>query len=185
MMNDFLKIELSSKNEFRTVASFELNGLSFTNVDVKIDTGCPRTSFPVLKLGISDEDAYRMKEKDCSDESVQKRISFGVNDSKLKREEDKKKFKARRFMELNSISFKHTALNFALGGVSIGNFPVSVSYDRTGNILIGMDILKNLEIHIGESSEGKTFLLASPLKHHSETYLAELEKLFIFHSYNV
>ena len=46
MMNDFLKIELSSKNEFRTVASFELNGLSFTNVDVKIDTGCPRTSFP-------------------------------------------------------------------------------------------------------------------------------------------
>ena len=105
--NDFLIIKLNQKNEFRTVASFELNGLCFSAVDVKIDTGCPHTSFPILKLGISEESAYRLKEKDCRNESIQKTISFGVNDTKVKRDEDKRKFRNKRFMELNSISFKH------------------------------------------------------------------------------
>lgn len=178
MTNDFCKIVLSAKNEFRTTADFELNGLTFHAVDVKIDTGCPHTSFPALKLGISDEVAYRMKEKDCADNAVQKTISFGVNDSKQKRDEDKKKFKSRRFMELNSISFRHKAQNFTLGGLLLGDFDISVSYDRTGNILIGMDILKNLDIHIGTNAEGRTVLLATKHKTETEEFRAELAKLF-------
>ena len=47
MNNDFLTLKLNYKNEFRTTASFELNGLKFSAVDVKIDTGCPHTSFPM------------------------------------------------------------------------------------------------------------------------------------------
>ncbi len=178
MTSSFCKIVLSAKNEFRTTADFELNGLTFHTVDVKIDTGCPHTSFPVLKLGISDEVAYRMKEKDCADDSVQKTISFGVNDSKQKRDEDKKKFKSHRFMELNSISFRHTAQGFTLGGLLLGDFVVSVSYDRTGNILIGMDILKNLNIHIGTNAEGKTVLLAIKQQEETEEFRMELAKLF-------
>lgn len=152
----FLKIILNKKNEFRTCASFILNGINFSNVDVKIDTGCPKTSFPMLKLGISEENAYKMKEKDCNDDSVQKRISFGVNDSRVKVEEDKRKFKAKRFMDLNSISFRHTTKNLFLDNFFLGDLDISVSYDRTGNILIGMDILKILEIHIGTNSNGET-----------------------------
>ena len=117
----FLKILLNNKNEFRTAASFELNGMKFSNVDVKIDTGCPKTSFPMLKLGISEENAYKMKEKDCNDDSIPKRISFGVNDSRIKVEEDKRKFKSKRFMDLNSISFKHKADNFYLGNLLLGS----------------------------------------------------------------
>ena len=107
--NNYIKIILNSKNEFRTDASFEINGLSFSNVNVKIDTGCPRTSFPMQKLGISDAEAYRMKLKDSNDASIMKSISFGVNDSKSKKDEDKKKFRSKRYMELNSISFRHIA----------------------------------------------------------------------------
>ena len=65
MTNDiFLLVKLNQKNKFRTTASFEINGMKFSAVDVKIDTGCPHTSFPMLKLGLSEEAAYRLKEKD-------------------------------------------------------------------------------------------------------------------------
>ena len=175
MNNEFLEIKLNSKNEFRTTASFELNGMYFSAVNVKIDTGCPHTSFPVLKLGISEETAYKLKQKDCFDNSIAKTISFGVNDSKAKRDDDKKKFKSKRFMELNSISFKHTANSFSLGNLMLGNFPISVSYDRTGNILIGMDILRNLNIFIGTNTIGETILLAC--KNETQTFVAELSKL--------
>ncbi len=151
--NDFLIIKLNQKNEFRTNASFEINEMKFSAVDVKIDTGCPHTSFPMLKLGLSEETAYKLKEQDCQNENVAKTISFGVNDTKTKRDEDKRKFKSKRYMELNSISFKHTAKNFSLGVLPLGDFPISVSYDRTGNTLIGMDILKKLEIFIGKNQK--------------------------------
>ena len=176
MMNEeFLIIKLNQKNEFRTTASFELNGLQFSAVDVKIDTGCPHTSFPMLKLGISEEAAYKLKEKDCQNESVQKTISFGVNDTKVKRDEDKRKFKNKRFMDLNSISFKHIAKEFSLDTLSLGSFPISVSYDRTGNTLIGMDILKNLEIYIGKNKTGETVLIAC--KQETKGFVAALSDL--------
>lgn len=45
MTNDiFLMIKLNQKNEFRTTASFEINGMKFSAIDVKINTGCPHTS---------------------------------------------------------------------------------------------------------------------------------------------
>jgi len=149
--------------------------MQFSNVNVKIDTGCPKTSFPILKLGISEENAYEMKKKDCNNDLIAKRISFGVNDSRIKIEEDKRKFKSKRFMELNSISFKHNAINFSLENLFLGNFQISVSYDRTGNILIGMDILRTLEIYIGTTITNETVLLAC--KDNSELFLQEVAKL--------
>ena len=55
--------------------------LDANDVIVKIDTGCPYTSFPIKNLGISDEKAFAYKQKDSNDSSVRKSISFGVNDS--------------------------------------------------------------------------------------------------------
>lgn len=177
MMNkDFLIIKLNSKNEFRTTASFELNEMKFSAVDVKIDTGCPHTSFPMLKLGLSEEAAYKLKEKDCNDDAVLKTISFGVNDTKVKRDEDKRKFKSKRFMELNSISFKHKAKDFSLGSLKLGDYSISVSYDRTGNTLIGMDVLKNLEIFIGKNNLGETVLIAC--QQETKAFIAALSELY-------
>lgn len=52
MKNNYIELVLTAKNEFRAEASFRINGMDFSKVNVKIDTGCPRTSFPMLKLGI-------------------------------------------------------------------------------------------------------------------------------------
>ena len=176
--NDYIKIILNSKNEFRTDAAFSICGMDFTKVSIKIDTGCPRTSIPVLKLGVSEQEAYNLKVKDSSDGSISKSISFGVNDSKEKKKEDKKRFRAKRYMELNSISFMHKASGLSIGGVDMGDYDVKVSYDRVGNILIGMDILKELDIHLGTTSNGQTVLLACPRNHISAGYKSELNRLF-------
>lgn len=151
---------------------------AFANVNVKIDTGCPHTSFPMQKLGISDAEAYRMKLKDSNDASIMKSISFGVNDSKTKKDEDKKKFRSKRYMELNSISFRHIATGLSICDMDIGDFEVSVSYDRVGNILIGMDILKTLEVHMGTISTGETVLLACPRNNITNDYRQELNSMF-------
>ena len=178
MKNDFIRVVLNSRNELRAEASLSINGLTFINVDVKIDTGCPKTSFPLLRMGVLDKDAYSMKLKDCSDPSVAKSISFGVNDSNQKKEEDKRKFKAHRYMDLYSISFRHIAKDLSIDGVLLGDYDVSVSYDRVGNILIGMDILQTLEIHMGRIGTGEIVMLACPKNNITQGYRDELNNLF-------
>ncbi|MBR6223261.1 MAG: hypothetical protein IKQ71_07470 [Lachnospiraceae bacterium] len=62
--------------------------------------------------------------------------------------------------------------------VEIGNIEGSVSYDRIGNILIGMDILKKLETHIGTTATGDTVLLACPKDKVTYDYWDKLGNLY-------
>ena len=56
---------------------------------------------------------------------------------------------------------------------------VKVSYDRTGNILIGMDVLSQMDIHIGKSKVlGKTVFLACPYTAINREYLEALSQHF-------
>ncbi len=48
-----------------------------------------------------------MNQRDCVDNRIRKEISFGVNDSKEKRDADKEKFKAGKYMDLKSVTFQH------------------------------------------------------------------------------
>jgi hypothetical protein len=169
---------MNNRNEFRTTANLSFKGTDYSKVDVKIDTGCGYSSFPVLRLGITSTDAYNMKVSDSADCTIKKAISFGVNDSKIKREDDKKKFKNKLYMDLASITYKHHLLNLSLNDYEIGDCDVRISYDRTGNILIGMDILKMLDVHIGTISTGETVLLACKKNELTTEYRLELNRLF-------
>ena len=86
MKGKYLKIVMTDRNEFRTTADLSFRGTDYKKVDVKIDTGCGYSSFPVSRLGITPTEAYLLKVVDSTDDSVRKAISFGVNDSRLKRE---------------------------------------------------------------------------------------------------
>lgn len=187
MKNHYIKISLNENNEFRAKANIiipSINVLDVNDVIVKIDTGCPYTSFPIKNLGISDEKAFAYKQKDSNDSSVRKSISFGVNDSKEKRDNDKKLFKEQKFMQLTSVSFKHSDVKLKIMDVSIEIDSVMLSYDRTGNILIGMDIMKDWDIHISTITNpdleemGKTIFLACPRDSINAEYISELKRLF-------
>ena len=56
--NKFILLELNQRNEIRADVNLTIKSLEITeieNINVKIDTGCPYTSIPVRKLGISNE----------------------------------------------------------------------------------------------------------------------------------
>lgn len=182
MKNNYIFLELNQNNEFRADVNMIIKSMDITaieNINIKIDTGCPYTSIPVLKLGISSMKAQQMKQKDCADSTIRKEISFRVNDTKEKRDADKEKFRNKQYMELKSITFQHGGFDIAFGGIHVEKDFVKVSYDRTGNILIGMDILSKLDIHIGKSKLlGKTIFLACPNDRINQEYLSALKRHF-------
>lgn len=51
------------------------------------------------------------------------------------------------------MKFEHGVSDFMIGGVKISADKICLNYDRKGNILIRMDILKDWDIHIGISKE--------------------------------
>ena len=159
-----------------------IKSLDITKIDhinVKIDTGCPYTSIPVRKLGISNEKASLMKQIDCLNPLIRKEISFGVNDSKEKRESDKEKFRTGKYMELQSVTFQHKDLEIEFDGICLKKDFVKISYDRSGNILIGMDLLSQMDIHIGKSRIlGKTIFLACPYASLNSDYFQTLNEHF-------
>ncbi|MCI9109944.1 MAG: hypothetical protein HFI00_17570 [Lachnospiraceae bacterium] len=74
-------------------------------------------------------------------------------------------------MDLKSITFQHGNFEIDFGGVCINKDHVKVSYDRTDNILIGMDVLSQMDIHIGKSKVlGKTVFIACPYKRMNQEY---------------
>lgn len=182
MKNEYILLEMNQRNEIRADVNMTIKNMELTeieNVNVKIDTGCPYTSIPILKFGISSARAQQMKQRDCDDNKIRKEISFGVNDSKEKRDADKEKFRAGEYMELKSITFQQGDFEIDFGGVCINKGNVKVSYDRTGNILIGMDVLSQMDIHIGKSKVlGKTVFIACPYESMNREYLEALNQHF-------
>lgn len=182
MKNKYILLEMNQRNEIRADVNMAIKSMELTEIEsmnVKIDTGCPYTSIPILRFGISSAKAQQMKQRDCDDDRIRKEISFGVNDSKEKRDADKEKFKAGKYMELKSITFQHRNFEIDFGGVCINKDFVKVSYDRTGNILIGMDVLSQMDIHIGKSKIlGKTVFIACPYESMNQEYLEALSQHF-------
>lgn len=182
MKNKYILLELNPRNEIRADVNMTIKSLNITeieNINVKIDTGCPYTSILLRRLGISSIKAQRMKEKDCADDTIKKEISFGVNDTKEKRNADKEKFRDGRYMELKSVTFQHGDFEINFDGVHINKDFVKISYDRTGNILIGMDVLSQMDIHIGKSRIlGRTVFLACPYDNINQSYFKALGQHF-------
>lgn len=180
-MSRYIKLVLNPGNELRTdvnISIGSLNLIAIANINVKIDTGCPYTSIPIQKLGISKLQAQIMKQKDSDDMNIKKEISFGVNDTQKDRQIAMSLFKNRQYMKLKQVTFIHNDLDIEIGEVNIHKKDVKISYDRTGNILLGMDILKDWDIHIGTIDTGETIFLGCPKAQINDDYLQELEKTF-------
>jgi hypothetical protein len=177
MKNNYIKIITSGKNELRTTMDINIDGQAYKNVNVKIDTGCPQTTILTSKLGISEKLSRKMKIADIQN-NVKRTISFGVNDSEKYRKEASKRNQSNDILDLDAVSFYKNLDNISVGGVELHKRTVKINYDRTGNILIGMDILKDWDIHMGTVDSGETIFLACPKDQLNDEYFKELNRLF-------
>lgn len=165
MTNNYIELELNPNKygggSFDCKASFRLDNFKtlFQNIDVKIDTGCAISTIPVKKLKVSDTICMKLKSIDIDNQLISVR-SYGVETGGLKHSEPITK---RQKMKCEALKFQHGISNLQLNGVKIPSENIFLNYNRSGNILIGMDILSLMVCHIDISIKtGKLTLLCCP-----------------------
>lgn len=180
-MNKYIKLLMQPTvkgdgGSFNTFASFKLDNVStpFSNVSVKIDTGCSISTVPMAKFSLLKPMLNQLKSDDITNE-VDYILSYGV-ESGGKKHTMPKTYDDK--MKSEALKFEHKVSQFEICGISLSNNRLYINYDRKGNILIGMDILKNWDIHIGTAGTGETVFLGCPKDRINDGYLLELENTF-------
>ncbi|MDE7200319.1 MAG: hypothetical protein K2O91_00060 [Lachnospiraceae bacterium] len=132
-----------------TTASFKLDNIlaPFSNVPVKIDTGCSISTIPLARFQALKVFCDSLKADDIEG-NVPYEISYGV-ESGGERHSRPSTFEEK--MQCPAMKFRHAIKNFHIAGMPVQQDTIYVNYDRKGNILIGMDILQDWNIHIGTS----------------------------------
>lgn len=182
MTSKYIEIEMQLTTcgiggSFSTEASFCLDNFKapFYDIEVKIDTGCSISTIPLKRLKVSDALCKTLKRTDVA-KGIPYFLSYGIESGGLRHEipvTDEEK------MECPAMKFEHGISDFMIGGVKIPSDKICLNYDRKGNILIGMNILKDWDIHIGVSKvTGKSLLLACPIKNGCREYMDALELHF-------
>lgn len=176
MSSNFIKISCD-RFSFNTTLQITICGLTRTTI-AKIDTGCMKTSINIKRLGIEDSVAKQLKQE-AIDSNIKYIRSYGVNDTEEDKLRDKELIQNGDLLSCASLKFLYTPDRFILGDVSLSVDEVGVSFDRTSSILIGMDIIRNLDLHIGRNNRNnETLLLACPLDNMNDSYINEMRYCF-------
>ena len=185
-MNKLLSI-LSKYNEFRVDFSCVIDkSFRISNYDpniyrsgIKVDTGAAGTLIPLKTLGYTDIEILQLIDSVIKTDKSRLSVVRGVetnntlHNSQIRSASDS-------FIK----SFKGLAINmqindFTINGINLGNIEARVTTQTTGNILLGMDIMKDWDIHIGKDiNTHETLFLACPYNSINDEYLTALENHF-------
>lgn len=179
MMNKFIKLKMipsrGNGGAFYARASYKLDNIEapFSNIMVKIDTGCSVSTIP---LGKQSEEIRKTNKKNDIINQVSCLKSYGVESGG---EEHPESITLEEKMKDKAYKFKHKISDFVIDGVQINADSIYLNYDRKGNILIGMDILKNWDIHIGQSKiTEECMFIACPYDMLNDEYFRTLNEHF-------
>lgn len=182
MMNRYIIIELGKIKPFCFISSlaFELPLHDrYILSEVKIDTGCMRTCISYKRVLRRNEDIFECKHKAINND-LKATLSYGVNDSEDYLELQKKLFKEKRYQECTAISFWHDISEITLEGYKLPVKQIRVNYDRPSSMLIGMDILSQLDFHCGYSKVLNNYVFIGVLRSQEDKsdYYRALEEHF-------
>lgn len=175
MMNKYL-IVLEDNRVLRANLRVSLYGNEY-DIPCKIDTGCGQTVIPIRRL-VSDEVAVKLKKQALEIDQLKYHRTYGVSDTISTRERDTQLLNEGKAIECTSLHFRYPIKEIAINGYRIPTRYIGINYDRTGNILIGMDILKMLDIHMGTDSNGEFIMLACDKDKLTLEYLQALKETF-------
>ena len=167
---------MDSKNNFYVASTFTLFNTS-RSCKFKLDTGCNKTCIPIKKLNVSDQMARVLKQQ-AIDAHIPYVRSYGVSDTQNMKYYDQMLIKEGKEIDCTALRFEHMVDDFCIGDCMLGDVKIGINYDRTGNILLGMDILKDWDIHIGTIKNGDTIFMACPKDQINDEYLLALENTF-------
>ena len=173
-MADYLRIKSDGKF-FSSILEIEIFNATY-RIPCIIDTGCARSTIS-LRFLLPESEVMKKKRQEIEKQTPYS-FSYGVNDTEETRGQDAKITDIEELLASKRIVFQHRFTTFSIGTLHLGERVVRVSYDRTSPILIGMDILKELDIHMGSNREGQHLLLACHKGSLSNAYRQALNYYF-------
>lgn len=181
MTSNFIELELIPNKygggSFECEACFRLDNFKtlFKNIKVKIDTGCAISTIPVKKLKVSSAVCEKLKCIDIDNQTISIR-SYGVETGGLKHSEP---ITRQQKIQCEALKFQHGISDLQLNGVKVPSKSIFLNYNRSGNILIGMDILSLMMCHIDISQKtGKLTLLCCPRESANDDFYIAMKEHF-------
>ncbi len=186
-MTDFLEATLTKSLEFRCNFKSNIYGIygestfypDIRQSGIKIDTGAHGVLIPLRTLGWTDaqiqmlfDDAVKYSRKSISVISGVESVN-DLTSSQLRNQSES-------FIKgYKGVAISLLADEIIVGDLEFDNVPVRVTPYTTGNILLGMDIIKKMDNHMGTSRiTGETTLLACPEDFINDGYLMALKQHF-------
>ena len=150
MSKSYIYCELSEYDEFKSQFSCCFHGVH-KKAEVKIDTGAAYSLVPLKTLGIL-KNTREARKKYYTEHDQISGVIHGVEG--VFRDMSRQEIQALTVEErlaLNCLAYWDNIRDIHIGDYAIGDRLLHVSCDTGGNILLGMDVLKDFDIHIGES----------------------------------
>lgn len=183
MNKDYLIAKVTDKNRILAELRCNIFGVD-TGHRAVLDTGCSMTTIPFRRIfEATPKVALKHKKKDIL-AGTGYLLSYGVESSGTPHT---KPDTLEEKLECGAMKFEHMAYEMTLNGYSVGNQRLYINYDRVGNILIGMDILRQFELHFGEAlredekdnvHKGEYIILGCLKNNPANEYLGALERYF-------
>ncbi|SFB69646.1 hypothetical protein [Butyrivibrio sp. YAB3001] len=186
-MTDFLEITLTKSLEFRCDFKSDIYGIhgesifypSIRQSGIKIDTGAHGILIPLRTLCWTDAQIQQLLDDVVKHNRKNLSVINGVESTNIitsshLRNESESFIKCYRGVAISILADK-----IVVDDLEFNDIPVRVTPHTTGNILLGMDVIKKMDNHIGTSKiTGQTVLLACPENAISKGYLNALDRHF-------
>lgn len=177
VQNKFLKI-IMKDNKFVTNIAAIYNDENIRINEVVIDTGCSYSLITYNEIYIFMNEVQRLKAKEIAIRNNRCCISFGVETLRGVHI-DLKNMSLDDMLKCTNLRTIESFNNIRIGGISVENKMLRFSYDNNCPSLIGMDILKDWDVHISKSLKtNETVLMACPLDSINEEYIKALTEEF-------
>ncbi len=186
-MTDFLELTLTKSMEFRTDFKSDIYGIHSESIfypgirqsGIKIDTGAHGVLIPLRTLCWTGAQIQKIVDDVVNNHRDSLSVVNGVesvnNISSVQLRNESESF----IKNFRGMAISILADRIVVGGIEFKDVPVRVTPHTTGNILLGMDIIRKMDNHIGTSRvSGKTTLLACPESDMGNGYISALNRHF-------
>ncbi len=186
-MINYILAKLTSRKEFRVDFMCTINGRESDSIfeddirrsGIKIDTGAYGTLIPLKTLGWQESEIDGLTDTILSKDINSVTILRGVESNNTETPNEIRKWPLEKIKQYKGLVLQTNVEKMNIGGLEFNNSKVRVTTSLEGNILLGMDILSQMDIHIGQSKITEcTTLLACPYCSINEEYLVALEEHF-------
>lgn len=187
MNTNYLETTLTKAREFRTDFKCQLNGISSTfryikhqrRAGIKIDTGAQGTLIPLRTLGWTSSQIDKLINKYLYYGRTAFSVIHGVETTNMISDYDLQLMTDDQIRKFQGLAIRLKADYLKIGGYEIFDKEIRVTTQTTGNILLGMNIMKDWDIHIGKDNKtNEIIFLACPIEKINQDYLLALEEHF-------